>query len=546
MRLRVVLAALLVACGDSSGGDPIDGGADRTTTTDGSSDAASDSPSDATATDGGAGVRYGALVQKSVHNAYERDEPLFDQLAFHRVRSVEIDLHDGKTLRPSLSFDWYVYHADAPGLNATSCDRFSDCLDEIAAFERAVPEHEVLTVLVDLKDDLAGVHDGKALDALITSRIGASLYRPSDLAAACPAATNLRGAVTGGCAWPTLDALRGRVLFVLTGGSSCNGQGKLATYAGATGLAPAAFIAPSIDDTCTFPAYAGQNDVVFYNMDLPHAAAAAAVRSAGFVGRVYKGGIGGGLDAQVDWDEAKADGAHLLATNKVNAFFDPWATTMGPKGFPFSCAGSCTLPLTERGRTLGVDVRSGDIEGSADSFTFLHDDVTAAATWEGAIAVPSSHVEEWAKACIMARVSLSPGSPYFAVCRTADVHRMRIQYRTTPGGGTTKVEMAPRPEWTDESIFFARLAVNGTSVIGSGSTDGKSWVTIGQATMPQAPTLQGAAASGHDSPSNVRLFFVELGRTEGSKKVQLTKASAKTQVCVGTCPTWTFFDGVVP
>lgn len=546
MRLRFVWLPLVLACGDEGSAVVTDAGSGDAPTSDVITFDAGVDGSDAAPDAAPSLPRYGEIVGKSVHNSYDRDEPLFDQLAYHRIRSVEIDIHDGKTLRPSLSFDWYVYHADLPGFRSTSCDRMSDCLDEIAAFERAVPDHEVITLLVDLKDDLAGVHDAKALDAMLTSRLGSTLFQPKDLAAACGSAPNLRASVTGSCAWPTLDALRGRVLVVLTGGASCTGQGKLATYAGPTGLSPVAFIAPDIDDTCTFPSYAAQNDVVFFNMDLPHAPAAAAVRSAGFVGRVYKGGVGGGLDAQVDWDQAKTDGAHWLATNKVNAFVDPWSTTMGPKGYPFRCFSGCSLPASEVGRTLGVDVRSGDIEGTADSFTFLHSPVTTAATWEAAIATPSSHVEEFAKGCLMARVSLSPGSPYFAVCRTADVHRLRVQYRLTQGGGTTKIEMSPRPEWNDESIFFARLVINGTNVSGSGSTDGKAYTVIGQATLPQAPTLQGIAASGHDSPTDVRLLFVEPTRIEGSTRVPFTSATAKTKACVGTCPTQAFFDGVVP
>ncbi len=537
---------MLLSCGDGGDVPLADASSDAEPRRDGSpSDDASVTDATNDVVDAGVPVRYGQLVATSVHNSYDRDEPIFDQLAFHRIRSVEVDLHDGKTLRPTLDFDWYVYHADAPGFRSTSCDRFSDCLDEIAAFERAVPKHEVLTVFVDLKDDLAGTHDAKALDALIAARIGPSVFRPSDLGAACGGAKDLRGAVTGSCAWPTLDALRGRTLFVLTGGSSCDGQGKLAAYAGATGLSPVAFIAPSIEDACPYSAYAAQKNVVFYNMDLPHAGAAAQVRSAGFVGRVYKGGLGGGLDAQVDWDEAKADGAHLLATNKVNAFQDPWSTTMQAKGFPFGCAGGCALPASELGRTVGVDVRSGDIDGIVDSCVFLHETVTVSATWEVALATPSSHVEEWAKGCLMVRSSLAAGSPYFAVCRPADVHPLRVQYRTTLNGPTTKLEMAPRPEWNDESIFYARLTVNGTNVSGQGSTDGKSWSTIGQATLAQAPQLQGIAASGHDSALPVRFLFVEPTRKEGSTNIPFTAAGAK-KMCLGACPIQSAFDGVVP
>jgi hypothetical protein len=503
------------------------------------------SESDVKAGDAGASaVSLNAVTSKSVHNAYERDEPLFDQLAFHRVRSVEIDVHNTKSGSATLLFDWFVFHIDLPLRRDTSCQRFSDCLDQLAAFHLAMPKHEVITLLVDLKDDLTGDHDAAALDAMLTARLGSMLYKPADMSARCMGKPDLRSSVaTGtGCGWPSLDELRGRVMVILTGGNACNGTGKLAGYAGKTGLSRVSFIAPSIDDSCAFSAYSGQNNTLFYNMDLPHAAAATQVRAAGFMTRVYAGGAVGGLDKQTEWNQAAGYGTHLLATDKVNVSQDPWATTVSGKAFPFLCA-SCMLPSEEQGRALGFEVRSGDIESRADSFVFLHDEVRVASQWDAVIASPSSHVEPFAKACLMARVSLAPGSPYFAVCRPADANPMRIQYRTTVGGNTTSVAMSPRPGWNDESQFFARLRVSGTTVIGEGSADGKAWSTIGQAVLPQAPVLQGLAASGHDSASAVRFLFLEARRLEGANTFPFGKASAKALACVGTCPTQNASDG---
>jgi Phosphoinositide phospholipase C, Ca2+-dependent len=487
-------------------------------------------------------VPFNAVVSKSVHNAYEREEPLFDQLAFHRVRSIEVDIHNTKSGSAALPFDWYVYHIDLPLQRDTSCQRFSDCLDQLAAFHLAMPKHEVITLLVDLKDDLSGDHDAAALDAMLTARLGSMLYKPADVSARCGGKLDLRSSVGAACGWPSLDDLRGRVMVVLTGGNACAGTGKLAGYAGKTGLSRASFIAPSIDDSCAFSAYTGQNNTLFYNMDLAHAAAATQVRAAGFMTRVYAGGAVGGLDKQSEWTQAASYGTHLLATNKVNALQDPWATTISGKSFPFRCA-SCTLPAEEQGRALGFEVRSGDIEARADSFVFLHDEVRVASQWDAVIASPSSHVEPFAKACLMARVSLAPGSPYFAVCRPADANPLRIQYRTTVGGDTTSIAISPRPGWNDESQFFARLRVAGTTVIGEGSADGKSWATIGQAVLPQAPVLQGLAASGHDSASAVRFLFLEARRLEGASTLAFSKASAKALACIGICGTQKVTEG---
>src|SRR5690349_15338941 len=42
------------------------------------------------------GPRLDEVRAKSSHNSYERDEALFDQLVYHRVRSIELDIHVAK------------------------------------------------------------------------------------------------------------------------------------------------------------------------------------------------------------------------------------------------------------------------------------------------------------------------------------------------------------------------------------------------------------------------------------------------------------------
>src|SRR5690606_37557291 len=75
----------------------------------------------------GPAVSYAAAVQRSVHNAYERLEPLLDQLVFHRVRSIELDVHSGKEGATAPSGEWLVYHDDVPFFRNTSCTTLTDC-----------------------------------------------------------------------------------------------------------------------------------------------------------------------------------------------------------------------------------------------------------------------------------------------------------------------------------------------------------------------------------------------------------------------------------
>ncbi len=538
---RWLLVCAMAACGSESTPTAGDAGVPKVEVT-----TPEDAATPLVADDAGQpGPRYNEVQQKSVHNAYDHYEPFFDQIVFHRAHSVEIDINNTKRLRPDLTGDWYVYHIDAPGLNNTSCDKLSDCLGVLRAYGDAFPDHEVVTVLVDLKSAFNATHGIDALDAAFVRALGSAVFTPADLAAACPGAKTLREAVTGACAFPRLSSMRGKFVFVLTGGNACTPGGQLDTY-GRGMFARKGFVAPGIDDACPFPAYAAVGHSIFFNMDKDHLEYSRAVRNAGLVGRVYYGGLTGGLD-QPTFAAALAAGTHLLATDAVNYQQDPWTITHGPEGYPFKCEDpKCNAPAQEMGRVVGVDVRSGDIDGTTDSFAFLLDEVTEAkATWTATVSVPSSHVEPFAKGCLMARASKAAGSPYFAVCRPADNRPMRVQYRSTAGGDTTIVEGAAPPGLTSEALFAARLTVDGNTVTGEVSADGKTFVKLAERTFALRLPLQGIAASGHDSPVAVRLLFGNVTRTGGTP-AYLSKTSAAQTGCVGTCPIQTWFDGVLP
>jgi hypothetical protein len=78
---------------------------------------------------------YNAVRQKSSHNSYQRMEALLDQLVYHRVRSVELDIHNGKSGWSNVAGNWFVYHSATD--TGTTCHRLSDCLDELRAFHLA-------------------------------------------------------------------------------------------------------------------------------------------------------------------------------------------------------------------------------------------------------------------------------------------------------------------------------------------------------------------------------------------------------------------------
>lgn len=276
-----------------------------------------------------ASLPYGAWRQKSAHNAYERGAPLTEQLARHRFRSVELDIHTGKSGRPTLEDDWYVYHVDFPGLDGSSCETLRECLREIEAFHRASPEHDVLTVFVDLKDDLAAPDHAPAdLDALLRAMLRDALVEPVDLLARCPLAETMEDAVAGRCSWPALGELRGKIVVALTGGDLCADESRLRDYVGVNATRRAAFVAPEASDACPVDVQTQEGDVLFFNLARGSFHHAAEVARAGLVSRAYGGGLDGGLDDPGAWLEAASAGVNILATDRIDADRHPWTDVM--------------------------------------------------------------------------------------------------------------------------------------------------------------------------------------------------------------------------
>ncbi len=546
---RLVVASLFLACGGAKSAPDdaptSDRGRERPPA---STDGGAGDGDDAPAEEPGAEVPYDRAIQKSVHNAYERYEPLIDQLVYHRVRSLELDIHVRREGATAPAGDWFVYHEDKPLLRKTSCMRLSDCLGQLAAFHAAIPRHEVVTVFVDLKDGFEDGHQPANLDAAFTKALGReAILAPADLLEACPGASTLREAVTGACRFPTLRALRGKFLFVTTGGSSCDTASPVARYGGDDPKARLAFVAPNVSGSCTVASYDARPDVVFFNMPLAEKARATEVAERGLVARIYGGGAQGGLDTPESFAAAREAGAVHLATDKVNIERDPWAATHGPKGFPFTCEG-CGDDLVEPGPILGVRATSGDQFGSADSAFFAWEEGSGDAIYSALVSVPSSHVEEFAKACLVARASEDPGAASAAVCRIFDNHLPRAQIRSTSGGATTSTEAPSIPGVTVEVPAFLRLAIEttgpGTKVTASASSDGKTWWTITTTTLGVPLPLRGVSVSSHGAAS-VKALFVNLVREDAAGERTLD-ATTLEQAAVGTSSTGQAFDGVFP
>ena len=140
-------------------------------------------------------------------------ENLLDQLLAEHVRAIELDVHPNH----DVAHRYRVYHT-APGNSL--CDDFADCLRPLRLLQYAVPQHEAVHVIIELKEFTASNFDAdhsvEDFEAILESEIGPWMIRPRDVLARCgahegdpePAFLDCLG--RGG--WPTLAEARGRFL----------------------------------------------------------------------------------------------------------------------------------------------------------------------------------------------------------------------------------------------------------------------------------------------------------------------------------------------
>ena len=166
-------------------------------------------------------------------------ELLTDQLLHEHVRFIELDAHS----QGAPAHDWKIYHTSDS--EDTSCRYLTDCLEYLRDFQYAVPQHEVVNVMIELKNVVPTVgyytlgvpmgnnfsadHTMADFDAIFQKTLGNTLYTPRDFLSRCTVA-NASGGKSGGqptiraCArqngWPTIDQLRGKFIVNLLGNFS--------------------------------------------------------------------------------------------------------------------------------------------------------------------------------------------------------------------------------------------------------------------------------------------------------------------------------------
>jgi polygalacturonase len=150
-------------------------------------------------------------------------------------------------------------------------------------------------------------------------------------------------------------------------------------------------------------------------------------------------------------------------------------------------AGSYTLASG----TYTVKGSGADIWGTADGFQFVYEMLTGDGSISARV-LSQTNTNAWAKAGVMIRETLAPGSSNAFTALTPSSGAL-VQARTSTGASSVSIH-GPKVA----APYWVRLARAGNVFTGSISPDGLSWSVIGSYTVPMASQVYvGLAVSSH-------------------------------------------------
>jgi hypothetical protein len=215
--------------------------------------------------------------QWGVHNAYEKDDTSLYDILKNVSTDIELDIHSPSSSEQPYQTEWRVKHKKSSTFSNClkhksniEVNYLSDCLETIKDFHFDHPNHHLITLRLELKNDALTnkfFFTPNALDLLIETHLGDFLYEPSDLRGG---QANLRVAAKNG--WPTLGELTGKVMVVLFDPLTDNQE--LNDYIDARGNLAKAFVSPRVhsrssSDDVDAPRNfkdASKNHVVMYSL----------------------------------------------------------------------------------------------------------------------------------------------------------------------------------------------------------------------------------------------------------------------------------------
>jgi len=390
---------------------------------------------------------FNQVRQKNSHNSYQTSvhpESLFDQLVYHRIRALELDPQRSLNGRAAPANDWWVFHQDNfPSDTSTHCPLLSGCLIDLERFHNLDRNHEVVTIWLDMKQNFdipTGNHSPDALDSLINRWLGNAVYKASDLLVGCygAAAPNhtIREALQNpNCGWPTVDALKGKFIFIVDA-LNTPAYGQQAPWMRTAFASKSVSSAAEVEDPAN-------NWAAVFNMDGSNSIA---VRDAGWeawyqnaLSREFQSGGSEG------WLNGWNSHVQILGTDSISG------STLAPRlsnvyGYPFSyfqppLTGDSSV-IVPTGNFVSVQVNNPRwpdwANRTQDNFYFLYDHYSGGNGLTSGIATPGN-TGNLGAACLMLRRDLSPSSPFVAVCRSSidyiggDFWGAQVYFRDAPG-----------------------------------------------------------------------------------------------------------------
>ena len=159
------------------------------------------------------------------------------------------------------------------------------------------------------------------------------------------------------------------------------------------------------------------------------------------------------------------------------------------------------------GPPITMTARGADIYGTADEFHFAYKRFSG----EGSITarvLSVSSTDPWAKAGVMIRQTLDPGSVNVAIVVTPDMG-VSFQYRIETDAGTEETTEAgiTAPQWV-------RLTRSGNIFTGEYSANGSNWTTLGSVEIPMLlDTYIGLCLTSHNVDETCTAEFSDVTMT---------------------------------
>lgn len=240
---------------------------------------------------------YNQKYTVACHNCYEKKYSCGLDEMFEYTSTIELDIWDSRCLfskNKVANNDWYVKHTFLQRGNKNCFDgSLKKCLQEIAKWSEANPNHEPVTVFLDKKEGWRkgkGFRQPEDLDNLIHSTVPAGkVFTPKELLSTIDLKSSIK--TTN---WPSVNSLKGKIIFVLTDAAILTKRNNILNrYLDKRASDAVCFVAPLIkkEKEIEHPkgiAESNAPNVVFYNLKYKNSYLSKEINCNNYINRVYK------------------------------------------------------------------------------------------------------------------------------------------------------------------------------------------------------------------------------------------------------------------